>query len=52
MKWYKPAFNIVTEEIKNFNELNQITKKMSNTEIQFNDQIKLKISLSYGEKIF
>ena len=51
MKWYKPSFNIVTEEIKNFNELNQITKKMSNTEIQFNDQIKLEnISFSYGEK--
>jgi len=51
MKWYKPSFNIVTEEIKNFNELNQITKKMSNTEIQFNDQIRLEnISFSYGEK--
>ena len=51
MKWYKPSFNIVTEEIKNFNELSQITKKMSNTEIQFNDQIRLEnISFSYGEK--
>jgi len=51
MKWYKPSFNIVTEEIKNFNELNQIIKKMSNTEIQFNDQIRLEnISFSYGEK--
>ena len=51
MKWYKPSFNIVTEEIKNFNELNQITKKLSNTEIQFNDQIRLEnISFSYGEK--
>ena len=53
MKWYKPSFNIVTEEIKNFNELNQITKKMSNTEIQFNDQIRIEnITFSYGEKIF
>ncbi len=51
MKWYKPSFNIVTEEIKNFNELNQITKKMSNTEIQFNDQIRIEnITFSYGEK--